>query len=195
MRKQIFIIMFLLVVMGLVSGCNHKTDTKSPETQDQQPAQKQNQDQQTEIGLEILETDVDTGDWTKYRSDKFGYSFKLPQDYIFVDEYRGEKLEYNPEETSFFVKKIDSESLKDLLGFSITKENINDFISEYNKESKQENGVVKLFEENEIEFYDKKQSSRYPFPSILHHNSLIIEIGGNIQEDQLKSIINSISFY
>ncbi len=144
---------------------------------------------------DLLSSDVDTSDWITYKSDKYGYSLKLPPEFIFVDEYYGKEIGYDPDETFFVISdRSDKSNTFPSFGFTVEQISIEDYMARYNKESRYKDNIVKLFSKDGIDYYDRKSDTDYPLPRILYHNSLKISLGGSINTEILKAIISSLDF-
>lgn len=201
--KNTKILGIILISAFLFTACAQKQVVKQSEQQKPvQNNQEEEKPDQPEIGPEILETDIDTSDWVEYRSGVYEYSFKLPKDFIFVDEYRGEQLEYSPQQTNFVINdplnsKNDDEILHNSY-LSVREKNIDDFIDDRERESGQDNVIRKLFSKNDIDYYYRTDSKHKDFiPTILHHDSIIIILSyeSKFNIEKFKAIINSIKFY
>lgn len=201
----------ILVALSLsVSGCvsrNITTDNNGFVTDNNKPLDTQNlnghtnDNQEMNIGSEVLETNIDTSDWTEYRSEKFGYRLQLPAQYHFVDEYYGKKIEFDPNNTTFIISSFENNKdnkISHNLYFSIREKDIEEYINEYNEESKQENAIIKLFTKNNIEYYYRagKYSDKSLVPTILYNNFTIATFSHESEFDNeiFKAVINLFRF-
>ncbi len=210
-KTTIFTLLSIILVFS-IAGCSPRTeqvdDNNLVEEQKEDVAsrndrleeEKENKETLKQIGPEILETDIDTSDWVEYKSDKYGYSFKLPANYVFLPEGANVlKINYNPEGESFQVGKIiDNSQQKYLLHFSIIKEDIDSFIVQREKDTGLKNSVMKAFSKNDIDYYQYSQQNELSStPSIVYKNSLIIIFGHQALFDDVvyRTILNTVDIF
>lgn len=198
MRKQIKHILLILLLTFSLSACAKKSGNN--EVGNNQVDIDSAKNQHSKVGLEILDTNVDISNWIEYKSDKFGYSFRLPPEYVFLSEGASNLIvKYDMNKESFEVGTVEKgNNINYLLSIYIIKKDIDSFISAVESETGKKDQVVKMFSKDGVDYYYKEGGSNMGLiPSIVYKNSVIVGFSYNNDKNQeiYKTIINSVRFF